>query len=73
MSALLHGERDAIGLTAVFSVGALVGTRENPRAKIISYVHRRFAHAGSRITSVLPTNRKLARVAPQSKTPHRNG
>jgi hypothetical protein len=38
-SVLLRGERNAVGLTAVFSVTALAGTRENPRTKIIFYGH----------------------------------
>jgi hypothetical protein len=46
-SVLLRGGRNAVGLTAVFSVTALVGTRENLRKQIIFYVHHRI-HALAR-------------------------
>ncbi len=45
-SGLLHRQRDAIGLKAVSSVTALVGTRENPRAKIVLLRALRIALVG---------------------------
>ncbi len=60
MNAFPRGEREAIGLSAVVSVRVLAGTRETWRKNNFSAC---IAHARSRITSVLPTTRDVARYS----------
>jgi hypothetical protein len=56
---LLRGERDAIGLTAVCSVRALVGTRANPRTKVIVLRALRIALVEKGEKTKLPGRRSL--------------